>query len=232
MSSFYTEDELKNLGLKTYGHNVLLSKKCSIYSPSKISIGNNVRIDDFCILSGKIIIGDYVHISAYSALYGSKGIILEGFCGISPRCIILSATDDFSGDFLVGSQFSSKYTNVQGGTVILKKFSQLAVNTIVFPNIIIEEGAVTGAMTLVNKNLEKWTINTGIPVNKTRPRSKGLLEIIKRLDIEKKSVGGYRRIGILFSPFPKHVRGGHYETRNYATILFTISWLLAINKCS
>jgi len=182
MSSFFTKEELRTLGLKSFGDNVLISKKCSIYSAETISIGNNVRIDDFCILSGKVTIGDYVHISAYSALYGSKGIILEGYCGVSPRCVILSASDDFSGDFLVGAQFPKEYTNVQGGSVILKKYSQLATNTIVFPNLVIGEGAVTGAMTLVNKNLEPWTINTGIPVNRTRPRKKGLLKNMKKLD--------------------------------------------------
>ena len=161
MNSFYTDNELKEIGFKNIGQKVFISRKTSIYSPSTISIGNNVRIDDFCILSGNISIGDYVHISAYSALYGSKGIILEGYCGISPRCTILSASDDFSGEFLIGAQFPTEYTNVKGGTVILRKYSQLATNTIVFPDITIGEGAVTGAMTLVNRNLEPCTINTG-----------------------------------------------------------------------
>ena len=64
MTSFYSEEELKSLGLKHYGKNVLISRKCSIYSAESISIGNHVRIDDFCILSGEITIGDYCHISA------------------------------------------------------------------------------------------------------------------------------------------------------------------------
>lgn len=53
MNSFYTEAELKELGLKSFGKSVLLSKKVSIYGAKNISIGNNVRIDDFCILSGQ-----------------------------------------------------------------------------------------------------------------------------------------------------------------------------------
>jgi galactoside O-acetyltransferase len=64
-NSFYSEIELSKLGLKDYGKNVLISKKCSIYSPEKISIGNNVRIDDFCILSGNIILGSNIHISTF-----------------------------------------------------------------------------------------------------------------------------------------------------------------------
>ena len=205
MTSFYNEEELRQIGLKSVGNNVLLSKKTSIYSPQTISIGNNVRIDDFCILSGDIIIGDYCHISAYSALYGSKGIILEGFCGISPRCVILSASDDFGGNYLVGAQFPSEYTNVQGGTVYLKKYSQLATNTIVFPNITIGEGAVTGAMSIVNRNLEPWTINTGIPINKSRPRQKGLLNKIRVMN-EKYYMGGVLKYSInSIFPFNKGI---------------------------
>ncbi len=36
-----------------------------------ISIGDNVRIDDFCILSGKIELGSNIHISAYCLYNGS-----------------------------------------------------------------------------------------------------------------------------------------------------------------
>ena len=35
MSSFYSVDELNTLGLKSFGEKVLISRKCSIYSPEK-----------------------------------------------------------------------------------------------------------------------------------------------------------------------------------------------------
>lgn len=74
MSNFYNKEELENIGFKSIGEDVLISKKASIYSPEKIRIGNHVRIDDFVVLSGDITIGNYVHISAYVALYGRFGI--------------------------------------------------------------------------------------------------------------------------------------------------------------
>ena len=178
MTSFYTKSELTALGLKNLGDEVLISKKCSIYSAEKISIGSNVRIDDFCILSGNISIGSNVHISAFCALYGAKGIVLEDYTGISPRGTIFSAMDDFSGNFLIGPIHPMHLTNVTGGLVVMKKFSQLGANTIVFPSLTIGEGAVTGALTLVNKNLAPWTINVGIPVHKIKNRDKGLLDKI------------------------------------------------------
>lgn len=56
-----------------------------------MQIGDNVRIDDFCILSGEITLGSNIHIGAYSALYGSMGIELENNTGISPRSTLFSA---------------------------------------------------------------------------------------------------------------------------------------------
>lgn len=185
MSSFYSVDELNTLGLKSFGENVLISRKCSIYSPEKISIGDNVRIDDFCILSGNISLGSNIHISAFCALYGSQGIVLEDYSGMSPRSIIFSAMDDFSGEYLIGPIHPYEFTNVQGGPVVLRKFSQLGAGTIVFPSVEICEGAVTGAFSLVNKSIEEWTINTGIPINKTRKRKKGILMKLKTYGKEK-----------------------------------------------
>ena len=171
MNSFYNEEELKGFGLKQYGKNVLISKKCSIYSPENIELGNNVRIDDFCILSGTIKLGNYVHISAYSGLYGKFGIEIGNFCGISPRCTILSGTDDFLGNYMISPMVPEKYTNVSGGKIILKDFSQVGVNSVVMPSVTFEEGAVCGAFSFVNTSLKEWSVNTGIPAKYKKNRN-------------------------------------------------------------
>ncbi len=178
MSSFYSNKELYEFGFKSIGENVNISRKTSIYSPDKISIGNNVRIDDFCILSGNISLGSNIHISAYVGLYGSKGIKLEDYTGISPRCTLFSAMDDFGGDFLIGPIHPEKYTNVTGGEIIIKKFVQIGANSILFPNIVIGEGTVIGAFSLVTKSLDEWGIYAGIPVVRRKDRSKKVKNIV------------------------------------------------------
>lgn len=171
MNSFYTDSELKELGLASFGENVLISRKCSIYSPENISIGNNVRIDDFCILSGHISIGSHIHISAYVAIYGSMGVIMEDYTGISPRSTIYSAMDDFSGDYLIGPIHDESLTNVQGGVVRLQKYSQICANSIIFPNVTIGEGSVVGAMSMVKETLPPWGIYVGTPCVKIKERN-------------------------------------------------------------
>ena len=179
MASFYSEEELLQLGLQSYGKGVKISRYAQIYSPETISIGNNVRIDDFCILSGKIIIGSNIHISAYVAIYGNMGIELEDYTGISPRSTIFSAMDDFSGDFLIGPIHTEDQTNVTGGKVLLKRFSQIGAHCVVFPNLVIGEGAVVGACSLVNNTLDNWGIYWGVPAIRHKNRSRNLLSLIK-----------------------------------------------------
>jgi len=180
-TSFYTDKELKKLGLKSYGKNVLISKKTSIYGAENIIIGSNVRIDDFCILTGNISIGSYVHIAAYCALYGKNGIILRDFSGLSAKVIIYSATDDFNGISMVGPVIPSKFTNVTGGVVILNKFVQIGAGSIIMPNLVLEKGVAVGAMSFVNKSLNAWSINAGIPVRFIKKRNKNILKLEQQL---------------------------------------------------
>ena len=176
MSSFYSQEELSTLGLKSYGTNVKISRFARFYSPEKISIGDNVRIDDFCILSGNVTIGSHIHISAYVALYGSMGIELEDYTGISPMTAVYSAMDDFGGDYLIGPIHPEEKTHVTGGKVTIKRYSQIGTHCVVFPNITIGEGSVVGACSMVNKSLAPWGINFGIPAQRKSDRKKNLLQ--------------------------------------------------------
>ena len=185
MSSFYTEEELKEIGFKSFGKNVLISKKASIYGAHNMTIGNNVRVDDFCILSGKITFGDYIHISAYTSLFaGDVGIELEDFATISSRCVIYAITDDYSGDFMTNPMIDDKYRNVIGSKIIIKKHSIIGSGSTIIPNgkneLIIEEGTSIGAMSLVKKNTLAWNIYCGIPAKPIKERNKNILELEKQ----------------------------------------------------
>lgn len=175
MNSFYTRQELEQIGFASIGEEVFISRKASIYSPSKISIGSKVRIDDFSILSGQIHIGSMVHISAYVALYGGKGIYIHDCSGISARTTVYSAVDDFGGDFLIGPMCPLGTTHVTGGAVVLKKYTQIGASCVIMPDLIIGEGSVVGAMSFINKSLDSWGIYAGVPVKRLKDRNKGLL---------------------------------------------------------
>jgi len=178
-NSFLSQAELNTMGFASVGENVKISRNASFYGIENISIGNNVRIDDFCILSGKITLGSNIHISAYCALYGAFGIELKDYSGMSPRSIIFSASDDFSGDSLIGPHIPKEFQKIIGGKVVLSKYCQLGAATIILPNCTINEGTVTGAMTLVTKDLKPWTIYQGVPAKALKKRKRNLLNFIK-----------------------------------------------------
>lgn len=180
MSSFYSQEELSTLGLKSYGTNVKISRFARFYSPEKISIGDNVRIDDFCILSGNVTIGSHIHISAYVALYGSMGIELEDYTGISPMTAVYSAMDDFGGDYLIGPIHPEEKTHVTGGKVTIKRYSQIGTHCVIFPNLTIDEGVVIGACSMVRHSLESWGIYYGTPVTRNGNREKGIVELVNQ----------------------------------------------------
>ena len=182
MNSFYTENELKNIGFKYFGKNVLISKNACIYGANNISIGDNVRIDDFCILSGNIKLGNYIHISAATLLFGGKnGIEISDFCSVSSRCAIYADTDDYSGMAMANPMVPEECRNVVGGKVLLKKHVLIGTGCTVLPNLIINEGVSVGCMSLINKSLEEWGIYIGIPCKKLKSREKNILELEKRL---------------------------------------------------
>ncbi len=177
-TSFYSESELKEIGLCSYGKNVLISRNVSIYAADKISIGNNVRIDDFCIISGNVTLGNYIHIAAYCALFGGKsGIVMEDFSGISSRCVIYGDSDDYSGLALTNPTIPDKYRNVIGGKVIIKKHVILGTGVSVLPGVTIGEGSSIGSMSLINKNVDAWGIYAGIPCKMIRERKRDLLNL-------------------------------------------------------
>ena len=180
MNSFYSEEELSNIGFKSIGKNVKISRKSSIYSASNIEIGNNVRVDDFTILSGHIKLNNFIHIAAYSALFaGNAGIIMEDFSTISSKVTIYAISDDYTGNFMTNPTVPKEYTNVSTKKVILKKHVIVGSGSTILPGVIIKEGAAVGAMCLVNKDLKEWGIYVGVPANFLKKRQQNLLTIEK-----------------------------------------------------
>ena len=178
MTSFYSEKELLEIGFKKVGKNVKISRYANIYSPHNMEIGDNVRIDDFCILSGKIILGNNIHIAAFCALFGGEyGIVMQDFVGVSSRSAIYAASDDYSGAFLTNPTVPEEFCNVTGGPVVLEKHVIIGTGSSIMPDIVIGEGTAVGSMSLVNKSLEKWGIYIGIPCKKIKDRKKDLLDL-------------------------------------------------------
>ncbi|TNE36485.1 acyltransferase [bacterium] len=178
MSSFYSEEELSKIGFKSIGRNVLLSRNTCIYGVARISIGNNTRIDDYCVISagkGGIVIGNYVHIAIFASLQGDGKITLEDFSGISSRSTIYSSNDDYSGSFMSNPTVPNEYKNVNTQDVTIGKHVLVGSGSIILPGVTMKLGSAVGALSLVNRDCEEFVIYRGNPAKALIPRSRNLL---------------------------------------------------------
>lgn len=181
MFNYYSENELNCLGFKSLGDNIYLSKKASIFRPEMIELGDNVRIDDFCVLSGKISIGNHIHIATHTSLFGGeKGIYIGDFSNISSRVAIYALSDDYSGYTMTNPMIPNEYKNIEHASVIIDRHVIVGSGSTVLPGAKLKEGSAFGAMTLINKVSEPWSINVGIPFKKIKNRHKNLLQLEKK----------------------------------------------------
>lgn len=178
-TSFFSESELADLDFKSIGNSVKISRRAAFYNSNRIEIGDNSRIDDFCVLSageGGIVIGRNVHIAVYSCLIGKGKITIDDYANISSRVSIYSSNDDYSGDFMTNPTVDSRYTNVTSAPVRVGRHVIVGSGSIILPGAILGEGACIGALSFVNKICEPFSIYGGIPIRFIRERSRGLEE--------------------------------------------------------
>lgn len=178
--AFYTQLELRKFGFAALGRDVLISDKATIYNAAHIHIGDNVRIDDFVILSageGGIHLGKHVHIACYVSLIGKARITLDDFSGISSRSAIYSSNDDYSGNFLTGPTVPDEYKNVSHKEVRIGRHVVVGAFGCVLPGVSIGDGSATGAYSLVNKDVPAGVIAAGVPVKVLKERSSRMFDL-------------------------------------------------------
>jgi len=183
-TSFYEKDELRQLGLHSYGENVLISRLCSIYGAENISIGSNVRIDDFCVITSgpqKTIIGNYVHLGPQTTLMG-EDIRIGNFVGISTKVSIFSINDDFSGNSLsICIGVPDNLRKVRRGKIRIGNHVQIGANTVILPDVFISNVVSIGAISLVTQNCDSYSIYAGIPAKRIKEKFSKCLSLEKQL---------------------------------------------------
>lgn len=183
-TSFLSEYELTQLGLKTYGKDVRISRYARFYHPERIIIGDHVRIDDFCIISAgsSITIGNYIHIACYTSIIGEGSITIEDYCSISGRVSIYSSTDDYLGMAMTNPMVPAEYTKVTSLPVILHKNVIIGCGCVILPGVKLFEGASIGALSLINKDCLSDTLYSGNPAKPVAKRLKQYRKLESRFE--------------------------------------------------
>ncbi|MBR1455578.1 MAG: acyltransferase [Oscillospiraceae bacterium] len=186
MTSFYTEEELAALGLKAYGRDVRISRKASLYGAERISVGDHVRIDDFCLLSGSVTLGSYVHLAAGALLFGGDaGVTVGDYSTLSSRCAVYALTDDYSGAHMTNPTVPEAYTGVTQAPVSIGRHVIVGTGSTVLPGVTLGEGCAVGAMTLLRESTQPWGVYYGVPAVRRAERSRELLRLCEKLEKER-----------------------------------------------
>ncbi len=187
-SMFLTTQQLEELNFKSLGKNVSISSAASIVFPENISIGNNVRIDDFVHIiapsPGFLNIGNYVHIGAGAFLGCAGGIELLNFSGISQGVRIHSASDDYSGLFLTNPTVPRELRRIETRPVSIGEHAIAGSGAVILPGANLETGVALGALSVAHKSLKEWGIYAGNPAKLISARSKNLLRLAALVDLQ------------------------------------------------
>jgi galactoside O-acetyltransferase len=172
--SFYSRNELESLGFSTIGKGVLVSRFARFYGIEYLSLSNNVRIDDFCVISvgAPSSFGNYVHIGTASSIHCPKGFVANDFSGISPGARILGVSSDFSSEFLMYPSLPVKFRKSIETQITLSRFSQVGANSVLLPNSFLAEGSVLGANSLLKSPTAEWKVYAGCPAREVGVRNK------------------------------------------------------------
>jgi len=173
---FLSQQQLESMGFRSLGKNVRISDKAAIYNPEQIEIGDHSRIDDFCVVSGKISIGRNVHIAVFcNVAGGSEGITFEDFSGLAYGCHVFSQSDDYTGRTLTNPTVPARFKREFKKAVRLGRHCIVGTNSLIFPGVILAEGCSVGAMSMVTKSTEEWGVYSGIPARRLKDRKRDLL---------------------------------------------------------
>ncbi|WP_127021655.1 acyltransferase [Rheinheimera mangrovi] len=178
--AYLSQNEINAMGFASVGRNVKISDKAAIYNPETIKIGDNSRIDDFCIISGLVEIGRYCHITPMCLVAGGiPGVYLSDFSTLAYGVKVFAQSDDYTGETMTNSLIPKKFKNEKFEPVYICRHVIIGAGSVIFPGVVIAEGCAIGSMTLVNRSTEDWGIYTGIPAKRKSNRSKNLLNLEK-----------------------------------------------------
>ena len=149
LPGYYISNKLRGyfmgLYLKSHGNQFILNKEVIIESPQNIEIGNNVKINARCWISG------------------GGNLTIESNVLIGPLVIIHTANHQF--------EDTSMNIELQGHIkrpVLIKKNSWIGASVIILPGVIISENCIIGAGSVVTKNTEPYSVYAGNPAKKIR----------------------------------------------------------------
>ena len=156
---------------KKIGKDVRISEKSEITRPELVSIGNHIAIDSWVYISTQLEMGDYIHIAPSVTILGGKDSLLKmgNFTNIGSGSRIVCATDDFK-QGMISPVVPTKHRTIINEPIVFEDYATLGVNCTVLPGVVLAEGTIVGANSIVTSNTKPWTVYAGSPAREVGKR--------------------------------------------------------------
>lgn len=184
-SRYLNEDDLRKLGIKRVGSNVLVSEHATIVGLSNVTLGSNIRIDSHVVIlsrRGTLTVGDNVHIEPASSIVAHHGVSIGNYCTLSHGVRLFTASADYSGESFHNVFPDGRFQNPRVGAIDIRDHVIIGSNSVVMPGLTLGEGAAIGALSFVRTSLEKWGIYAGNPLRRLGDRSTQIREIARQIE--------------------------------------------------
>lgn len=135
---------------------------------NQVTMGENCRIDPFVTITGRVTLGNNVHVGVGVCIFGGGGVTVGDCVSLSPGCKIFSATEDADSGMLSNPTVTPH--SARTAPVIIGARSVIGSNAVVMPGVSIGDDSQVGALSFVNGSLEGGQIYAGIPVRRLRAK--------------------------------------------------------------
>lgn len=134
-----------------------------------IEIGECSEINDHVIIrtkTNKVKIGSFTQLNPFTVIYGGSGVVIGNNVMIAPHCMIASGNHDFK-----QTEFPMRFARtITKGPIIIEDNVWIGANCTITDGVKIGKEAVIGANSVVIKDVEPWSIMSGVPAVKIGSR--------------------------------------------------------------
>lgn len=154
---------------KALGRNVVFEEGVLVFHPENISLGSNIYVGHQTILKGyyqnEMVIGDNTWIGQGCFFHSAGGLRIGQNVGLGPHVKIITSRHEEE-----GLDVPILFSRIEMAQVVIEDDCDLGIGSMVLPGVTIGRGSQVGAGAVVTKNVEPYSIVTGVPARLLKKR--------------------------------------------------------------
>ncbi len=152
------------VGFKKQAPQYFMHPTAILNHKENVVIGEGSHINEYVIIRSplsKFVIGKNSHIGPFTVVFAHLyGIKIGDYVMIAPHCVLVEGSHEYKNldkPMLNAGNFST-------GAIIIEDDVWIGANCTILQNVRIGKGAIVGANSLVNKDIEPYSIVGGVPI--------------------------------------------------------------------